>query len=183
MSYNFNSLKQNIKELEEWLKREMATIRTGRATPAILDGIKAEAYGSEMPINQLATVSVEDAKTIRVSPWDATQVKAIEKAITASNLGLSVTADGNGIRVNFPDLTSDRRTALIKVAKQKLEEARVTLRNERERVIKDLEGQEKSGIISEDDKFRLKNELQKMIDETGKTLEEIFAKKEKEIAE
>jgi len=183
MSYNFSPTKQNIKDLEEWLKREMSTIRTGRATPAILDGVKVEAYGSEMPINQLANVSVEDARTIRISPWDATQVKAIEKAIVASDLGLSVAVDGSGIRVNFPELTTDRRGALIKIAKQKLEDARVTLRTERERVIKEVDGQEKSGSISEDEKFRIKTELQKMVDDAGRALEEVFVKKEKEIGE
>jgi ribosome recycling factor len=183
MAYNFTPVKQNIKELEEWLRREMNTIRTGRATPAILDGVKVEAYGSEMPINQLANISVEDARMMRISPWDTTQTKAIEKAIQTSDLGLSVAVDGSGLRVMFPELTSDRRTALIKIAKQKLEDARITLRTEREKVIKDLEAQEKSGSISEDEKFRLKTELQKMVDDTGRTLEEIITKKEKEISE
>ena len=183
MAYNFLSTKQNIKDLEEWLKREMSTIRTGRATPAILDGVKVEAYGSEMPINQLANISVEDARMIRITPWDATQVKAIEKAILISDLGLSVTVDGSGIRVSFPELTTDRRGALVKIAKQKLEDARVTLRTEREKVLKDIDVQEKGGVISEDEKFRLKTELQKMIDDAGRVLEEVFVKKEKEISE
>ena len=183
MAYNFTPFRQNIKELEEWLKREMSTIRTGRATPAILDGIKVEAYGTEMPINQVANISVEDARMIRITPWDATQTKAIEKAIVAGDLGLSVAVDGVGLRVTFPELTGERRTALIKVAKQKLEDARVTLRNEREKIIKDVDAQEKGGTISEDEKFRVKAELQKMVDEAGKLLDDIFTKKEKEIIE
>ena len=183
MAYNFTGFKQNIKSLEEWLKGEFSTIRTGRATPAILDGVKVEAYGSDMSITQLGNISIEDARTLRITPWDMSQVKAIEKGINISNLGLSVALDDKGIRVIFPELTSDRRQALVKIAKQKLEDARITLRNEREKILKDVEGQEKDGKISEDEKFRTKAELQKMVDEAGRVLEEIFAKKEKEISE
>jgi ribosome recycling factor len=183
MSYNFSPFKQSIKEAEEWLRREYSSIRTGRATPAILDVVKVEAYGSEMSIPQIATVSIEDARMLRISPWDSTQTKAIEKGLQISGLGLSVVVDDKGLRVMFPELTSDRRQALIKIAKQKLEDARVTLRTEREKVLKELDKQKKEGSMSEDDQFRLKSELQKMVDDTSKTLEEIFNKKEKEITE
>ncbi len=183
MAYNFSSFKQNTTEVSEWLKREYSTIRTGRATPAILDSVRVDAYGAQMPINQLANISVEDARMMRVSPWDNTQTKAIEKAIVASDLGLSVTVDGAGLRISFPELTADRRTTLMKIAKQKLEDAKITIRTEREKVIKDVEAQEKAGTLSEDDKFRIKTELQKMVDDAGKTLDEIFDKKEKEISE
>jgi len=183
MAYNFSPFKQSIKEAEEWLRREYTGIRTGRATPAILDVVKVEAYGSEMTITQLANVSIEDARMLRISPWDASQTKAIEKGLQISGLGLSVVVDDKGIRVMFPELTSDRRAALVKIAKQKLEDARVTLRTEREKVIKELDKQKKEGTMSEDEQFRLKAELQKMVDDTSKTLEEIFNKKEKEIAE
>ena len=167
----------------EWLTREFSGIRTGRASPAILDGVLVEAYGSQMPINQVATIATESARTIRISPWDVSQTKAVEKAIVDSGLGLSVTVDGTGLRINFPELSSDRRTALLKIAKQKLEDAKTTLRSERERVVKDIDAQEKSGAISEDDKFRFKTELQKMVEDAGRKLEEVFEKKEKEIAE
>ncbi len=183
MAYNFSPTKQSLKDVEEWLKREFSTIRTGRATPAILDGVKVLAYESDMTITQLANISVEDARTIRITPWDMSQVKAIEKGITTSDLGLSVAVDDKGVRITFPELTSERRLALIKIAKQKLEDARVTLRTEREKVIKYLETSEKAGDISEDEKFRLKADLQKMLDDSSRTLEEIFAKKEKEISE
>ena len=183
MSYNFSTFKNNIKELEQWLKREFSTIRTGRATPAILDGVKVEAYGSEMSVTQVANISLEDARTLRITPWDMSLVKAVEKGITISDLGLSVSVDDKGLRVLFPELTSDRRGALVKIAKQKLEDARITLRNEREKIIKDVEGQEKGGKISEDEKFRVKAELQKIVDETGNILDQMFSKKEKEIAE
>jgi ribosome recycling factor len=183
MAYNFTPFKQSTKETEEWLKREFTTIRTGRATPAILDGVRVEAYGTDMSIAELANVSVEDARMIRVTPWDMSQVKSIEKGIVSSDLGLSVAVDEKGVRVIFPELTSDRRVSLIKVAKQKLEDAKIALRAEREKVIKDIDKQEKDGSISEDEKFRLKAELQKILDETNKVFDEIFVKKEKEIGE
>ena len=183
MAYNFGTFKQGSQEAVEWLKREFATIRTGRASPAILDGVSVEAYGSFMPINQLANISVEDARMIRITPWDATQTKAIEKAIVASDLGLSVAVDGSGLRISFPELTSDRRTALLKIAKQKLEDARVTLRGEREKAIKDIDSKQKAGEISEDEQFRMKTDLQVMVEATTRSLHELFAKKEKEISE
>ena len=183
MAYNFSIFKQNVKGLEEWLKSEFTTIRTGRATPAILDGVKVEAYGSNMSITQLGSISIEDARILRITPWDMSQVKAIEKGILTSDIGLSVAVDALGIRVMFPELTSDRRQALVKIAKQKLEEARITLRNEREKILKDVEGHEKSGKISEDEKFRTKTELQKIVDDAGRVLDQIFTKKEREISE
>ncbi len=183
MAYNLPQFKQGLKDVEEWLKKEFTGVRTGRATPAILDGVKVEAYGTEMPINQVANISVEDARMLRITPWDASQVKTIEKAILISDLGLSVSNDDKGLRVNFPELTSDRRAALIKIAKQKLEDARVTVRTEREKAIKDIDSQEKEKKISEDEKFRMKADLQKVLDDVNNTLDELFAKKEKEITE
>lgn len=183
MAYNFSQFKQGTVDLQEWLKREFGTIRTGRASPAILDGISVDAYGTQMPINQVANISVEDARMIRISPWDHALTKAVEKSIIDSGLGLSVAVDGSGLRVIFPELTADRRTALLKIAKQKLEDARVTLRGEREKVLKDVDAQEKAGTMSEDEKFRTKAELQKMVDEISNALDAIYVKKEKEISE
>lgn len=183
MAYNFNQIKQSVKDTEEWLKKEFMNIRTGRATPAILDSVKVEAYGGDMAVNQVANVSTEDARSLRVTPWDMSLSKAIEKGIMIADLGLSVSIDDKGLRIIFPELTGDRRVALVKVAKQKLEDARVALRTEREKVLKDIDKQEKENIISEDEKFRLKTEIQKILDDAGRTLEEIFDKKEKEISE
>ena len=183
MAYNFTPFKQSIKDTEDWLKKEFSSIRTGRAAPAILDSIKVDAYGGDMPINQVANISVEDARMLRISPWDATLSKAIEKAIMVSDLGLSVTVDDKGIRVVFPDLTSERRVSLIKIAKQKLEDAKIAIRTEREKALKEIDKQEKEKAISEDEKFRLKNELQKILDESNRSLDEVFTKKEKEITE
>jgi ribosome recycling factor len=183
MSYNFNQTKEEVKKVEEWLKSEFSGIRTGRATPAVLDAVKVEAYGSLVPINQVASVSVEDARMIRITPWDMSQVKAIEKGIQLADLGVSAGVDDKGIRVIFPELTGERRIMLLKLAKTKLEEARVSIRGEREKTLKEIDKMEKDGEISEDDKFRLKNELQKIVDDSGKNLEESYSKKEKEIGE
>lgn len=183
MAYNFSSFKQSTSELEDWLKKEFSTIRTGRANLAVLDGVLVDMYGSKMPINQLATVSTEDVRVIRISPWDKSSSKEIEKAVTSANLGLSITVDDKGLRIIFPELTSERRIGLIKLAKQKLEDAKITLRNEREKIVKDVDTKQKSGELSEDDKFRIKNELQKLVDELGEKLDSIFDKKEKEITE
>jgi ribosome recycling factor len=183
MAYDFSGFKKTTDNNLEWLKKEYSAIRTGRAAPAILDGVQVNAYGSKVPINQVATISIEGPKSIRISPWDKGVAKDIDSAIRESNLGVSVTLDDQGLRVIFPELTSDRRSMLIKLAKEKLEEARVTIRGEREKVHGDIDRKEKAGEISEDDKFRYRSELQKLVDETNKKLEELFDKKEKEITE
>lgn len=183
MAYNFSPFKKSAIDAEDWLRREFAGIRTGRATPSIFDGVKVEAYGSQMSITELANISIEDARMIRITPWDMSIAKSIEKSIITSDLGLSVTLDDKGLRVVFPDLTSERRTAFIKMAKQKLEDAKVTLRGEREKVLKDIDKQEKDGKMSEDEKFRTKTELQKILDEAMRALDEMFTKKDKEISE
>ena len=181
MAYDFSQLKNRIKDTEEWLKKELTGIRTGRANMAVLDTIQVEMYGSYMPVNQLANIALEDVRTLRIAPWDNTASKAIEKAISGSNLGLSTAVDDKGIRLFFPELTGERRIMLVKVAKEKMEDARVTLRKERESAWDDVQKKEKEGIITEDDKFRAKDEMQKYIDEGNNNLEALFVKKEQEI--
>src|ERR1035437_7468651 len=132
MGYDFKKLKDNIKGSEEWLKKEYSGLRTGIASPTILDGVFVEVYGSHLPINQVANIGIEDARVIRITPWDKTQSKAIEKAITVANLGVSVGTDDKGVRIFFPELTGDRRTLLIKTAKAKLEDAKVNVRSFRD---------------------------------------------------
>ena len=182
MAYDFKQLKTNIAATHEWLVKEMSGIRTGRATPTLLDGVQVEAYGARMPISQVASLSTEDARTLRITPWDASQVKEIERAITLANLGVSSAVDDKGLRVFFPELTSERREQLLKISKQKLEEARVALRGERDKVWSDIQAKEKDGKLSEDEKFRAKDEMQKLIDEGNKKLEELAERKEKEIS-
>jgi len=179
--YDFTKFKSKIKEVEEWLKKEYSGIRTGRATPTLLDGVKVESYGSMMSLTQVGSVNIEDPRTIRVVPWDMSLVKAIEKALVASNLGLAVSVDDKGLRVIFPELTSDRREQLVKLSKQKLEDAKVTLRGHREDVLKDLQAKEKAGGTGKDDILRFKNDLQKFVDQANASLQEIFEKKEKEV--
>ena len=135
-----------------------------------------------MPISQVASLSTEDARTLRITPWDASQVKEIERAITLANLGVSSAVDDKGLRVFFPELTSERREQLLKISKQKLEEARVALRGERDKVWSDIQAKEKDGKLSEDEKFRAKDEMQKLVDEGNKKLEELAERKEKEIS-
>lgn len=182
MAYNFTNFQNKIKSTEEWLAKELSAIRTGRASISFLDGVRVESYGSEMPISSVATISNEGPTTIRIAPWDASQIKSIEKALTISNLGVSIVTDGSGIRVIFPELTGERRTQLIKVAKDKLEDARVALRRERNEIMDDINSQKKSGAMGEDEAERNKLEVEKRMKEAGDKLEMAFDKKEKEIA-
>lgn len=179
--FNFAELKTGVKGVEEWLQNELSVIRTGRASPAILDFVQVEAYGSRMSIKELANIVVEDAKTVRVEPWDTSMGKEIEKAINNSNLGLSLSPFEKGLRVIFPELTSERREQFVKVVKQKLEEGRVSLRGLRDKTGKAIDEKEKEGGMSEDDKFRFKDEMQKIIDESGRKLEALAEKKEADI--
>lgn len=183
MQYNFGGFKSASDTILDWLKREYSSIRTGRAAPNILDTVMVLAYGSKMPINQLATVTIESARTLRITPWDKTVSGSIDAAIRESNLGLSVAVDDQGLRISFPELSSERRVQLLKLAKEKLEEARIKVRSEREKTLNDFDKKEKEGSLSEDDKFRLRNELQKLVDETNEKLNTLSAAKEKEISE
>lgn len=181
MQYNFSNFKVALKKVEEFLGKEYSQLNIGRASPMVLDGINVESYGSSMPLKNVASVSIEDPKTLRVSPWDKNQIKGIEKSIISANLGLSVAVDDSGIRVIFPQLTTESRQSLVKVLKEKLEESRIAVRREREDVVGDIDAKQKEGKMTEDEKFRAKEELQKIITETNNKLEELFEKKEKEV--
>ncbi len=175
MQYNFSNFKSELKKVEEFLAKEYSQLNIGRASPMILDGVSVESYGSYVPLKNVASVSIEDPKTLRIAPWDKNQIKDIERAIVSANLGLSVAVDDSGIRVIFPQLTTETRQKLVKVLKEKLEESRITVRREREKALKDLEA------LTEDEKFSGKTELQKIIDEANGALEAVFEKKEKEV--
>lgn len=182
MAYDFKPFEKTIAEVVEHAKKELSGVRTGRATPAILDGVQVESYGSRVAVNTIANVSVEDARTLRVSPWDASLGKEIEKAVIQANLGLSVASDERGVRVSFPELTADRRVSLIKLAKEKIEDCRTRLRVARDEVWGDIQEQEKNGDMPEDDKFRAKDEMQKRVDAANTQFNELLERKEKEIA-
>src|SRR3989344_1849265 len=181
MAYDFSKLKANIAETEQWLAGELAGVRTGRATPTLLDSVKPEAYGARTPLRELASVSVEDARTLRIVPWDKTLTKAIEKGITEADLGVGLATDSEGLRVSFPELTSERRIQLSKIASDKTEHARVTLRSHRTDALKALAAAEAPGGMGEDEMARLKVELQKLVDASNNTFAEMLDKKLSEI--
>jgi len=183
MAHDFSKLKAHSKETEEWLTRELAGVRTGRATPSLLDGVKPEAYGTRTPLHELASVSVEDAKTLRIIPWDKTLAKAIEKGITEADLGVGLSTDDQGLRVSFPELTSERREQLLKLAGDKTEQAKVTLRSHRTDALQALEAAEKAGGMGEDETKRLKGEIQKLIDAGNNALMKVFERKKTEITQ
>ncbi len=181
MQYNFSNFKSELKKVEEHLNKEYREMNAGRASPMVLDSISVESYGSYVPLKNVASVSIEDPKTLRIAPWDKNQVKDIEKAIVAANLGLSVATDEKGLRVIFPQLTTETREKLVKVLKERLEEARISVRREREGVLEDMVEQEKNAKMTEDDLFRGKEELQKVVNEANANLEAVFEKKEAEV--
>ncbi len=181
MAYQFTHWTARVRGVEEHLAKELASLQSGRAAPGALDGVLVESYGSMMPIKHLATISLEGPRALRIVPFDASLAKEIEKALSLANLGLSVSADDAGIRIHFPELTGERRTLLLKTAKEKLEHARIALRRARDEVLKDIEAKEKEKVIGEDERFRLKKELEKLSDAENKKLEEAYLRKEREI--
>ncbi len=183
MAYDFKRFDGRTSDIDSWLLREFSGIRTGRATPALLDLVNIEAYGSRMSMNQVGSVSVEDPRTLRVSIWDASLVREVEKAIQNSDLGVSVVSDGTGMRVMFPALTGERRIQLLKIAKAKLEEARVSIRGARDEAMKEIDALQKANEMSDDDKFSAKEELQRRVEKCNNSLESHYFQKEKEINE
>lgn len=181
MAYDFSSLDKKITDTKDWLSREYQSLRTGRASAALLDAVQVNAYGTRTPLNQVGSVSVEDARTLRVVPWDASLVKEIEKSITEEDLGVGVGADDAGVRITFPELTSDRRTEFVKMAKAKLEEARTAIRGGRDDAWNEIQKLEKDGEISEDEKFNLKEDMQGRVDAANTEMDKLFAIKENEI--
>jgi ribosome recycling factor len=158
-------------------------VRTGRATPTLLDNVKPEAYGNRSSLRELGSVAVEDARTLRIVPWDKTVTKAIEKAIIEADLGVGVSTDDQGLRVTFPALTAERREQLSKLAGDKTEQAKVTLRGHRTDAIKELDAAEKGGGMGKDEVARLKTEVQKLIDAGNEALQAALTRKEEEIAQ
>ncbi len=181
MSYDFSQIKKEAAEVEEWFKKECSVLRTGRATPALVENLLVESYGARTPLKHIAAIGIEDAKTIRISPWDSSSLKDIEKAVSSSNLGVQPIADKDSIRIRLPDLTEERRISLKKILYEKLEEAKVSLKLKRDEVWKDIQEKQREGEITEDEKYRYKDDLQKIIDETVERLEEAAKKKEEEI--
>lgn len=164
-------------------KRELTRVRTGRATPALLDGIMVDYYGSRMPINQVASISVPESRQLVIQAWDQNVLPEIEKAILKSELGLTPNNDGKVVRVSIPPLTEERRKDLVKLVNKMAEEARVAVRNVRRDHMERLKKMKKDKEISEDEMYRLQDELQKITDDHIETIDKIRADKEKEIME
>jgi ribosome recycling factor len=182
--------KQIIKDAEEKMKKsleafrhELASMKAGRATPALLDKVRVDVYGTPSPVSHAANVEVPDSRTIVIKPWDRAMLKAIEKAILVSDLGLNPTNDGIVIRLSIPPMTEDRRKDLVKVVHKHTEEARVAMRNIRRDANDAIKKAEKEKTISEDESKRGQDEVQKLTDKMVKELDAVMAHKEKEIME
>lgn len=185
-----DSIPSVLKEAEEKMKsalqatrRELASIRTGRANPSLLDRITVDYYGTPTPLTQLASISVPEARLLVVQPWDKSVMKEIEKAILSSDLGLTPNSDGQVLRIQIPQLTEERRKDLARVARNEAENKRVAVRNVRRDANEALKQLEKDGVISEDECRRAQTQVQELTDKYVAEIDELLAAKEKEILE
>ncbi|WP_299976384.1 ribosome recycling factor [Desulfobacula sp.] len=175
--------KERMGKSEKAFEKELSKVRTGRASQAILDGVKVDYYGTQTPLPQMATVSIPESRLIAVKPWDVSVINEVEKAILKANLGLTPSNDGKLIRISIPPLTEERRKEIAKSASKICEDYKVAIRNIRRDSNEMLKELQKEGDISEDDSFKAQKQVQNETDEYIKRLDEIFAKKEKEILE
>ncbi len=173
--------KRRMEKSVEAVAQQLARLRSGKATPALLEGIKVDYYGTMVPINQIASISTPEPRLLVVHPWDKSAVPAVEKAIQASDLGLTPNSDGTVIRIPIPPLTEERRRELVKVAKKIAEEGKVAIRNIRREIIEDIKTRQKEGELPEDDSFRLQEKVQEITEKYSKKIDELFKAKEEEI--
>jgi len=179
----FQETKESMGKSVEALKNELKRLRTGRASLAILDGIKVDYYGTLTPLNQMATLAVPESRLITIQPWDTSVIKDIEKAILKSDLSLTPSSDGKIVRISIPQLTEDRRKELVKVVHKVCEEHKVSIRNFRRDSNDLMKSMKKEGEIAEDDAFKAQDRIQKITDEHIKLIDDCFTEKEKEILE
>jgi ribosome recycling factor len=179
----FASAEHRMKRAVEILQRDYGNIRTGRASPSLLDRIQVDYYGTPTPVNNLATISVPEPRLIVVQPWDRTALPSIEKAIQKSDLGLNPSSDGTVIRLAIPQLTEERRKEIVKQVHRRAEEGRVAVRNIRRESHDELKKQERDHAISEDDLKRSTDRLQKMTDKYVAEIEEVARRKEHDVLE
>lgn len=172
-----STLEQDIAKAKEWLKTELSQLSTGRANPSILDSVQVDSYGTKQPLKNMAAITTEDPKTLRIAPWDKGQIKDIERAIMDAKLPVTVSTDDQGVRVHIPPLTEETRQSLAKLLKEKLEQARVRIRSARE----DANHLLKEAGLSEDETRSIKDKIQKIVDTAGEELQGMFAKKETEV--
>lgn len=177
----FNNIKTDLQEVVDWLKAEFKTVSAGVATPSILDSVQVESYGSYMPVMHAASITTEDAKTLKIVAFDKSQLKNIEMAIRSADLGLSLIVDGECVRVIFPQLTSETRAKYVKIAKEKLEEARIRVRKVRGEAMDEIDEAKKAGEVGEDDQHKKREAVQKSVEETNSQLEGLFEQKESAI--
>ncbi|KKQ27713.1 MAG: Ribosome-recycling factor [Candidatus Magasanikbacteria bacterium GW2011_GWC2_37_14] len=173
--------KGDFNQSVEYFKKDISSLRTGRATPALVEDLVIEAYGARQALKALASITVQDAKTIAVEPWDKSITMAVEAGIRASQLGINPVNNGKVILLPLPELSSERRQELIKVLHQKIEAARIAIRQLREMVRDEIEAGEKAKEISEDEKYKLQDELEEMVKEFNEKLKELGEGKETEI--
>lgn len=183
MAANLNVFEDKMKKTISVLESEMKAIRAGRANPGILDKVSVEYYGAPSPLTQIANVSVPDARTIMVQPWDATILGDIEKAILKSDIGITPNNDGKSIRLNFPPLTEERRKEIVKGIHKKGEDSKVAIRSIRRDAMEDAKAQKKNGEITEDDVKNIEKDIQKLTDNYIKEIDNVIAAKEKEVLE
>lgn len=178
---NINEFKGDFDKVIDFLKTDIAGLRTGRASTAMVEGIMVEAYGTRQPLKAMASISIPDPKTLMIDPWDKSTLSAVEKGIRDSNLGINPVNDGRGIRLSLPELTVERRSELVKVLKDRCENARISARKVREEIKDIIISTEKEGGMSEDERFRLLEDLDKMVKDYNDTIKEIGDNKEAEI--
>jgi ribosome recycling factor len=183
MSTDYKEITEKMQKTVEVLTSEFAGVRAGRANPSVLNKITIEYYGTTTPVNQLATISTPDPRTLVIQPWDASVLKPIEKAIQASDLGINPQNDGRVIRLVFPQLTEERRKELAKQVKKYAEEAKVAIRNIRRDAMEKYKTQKKKSEITEDDFKNIEKDVQKITDDFIKDIDDLAAKKEKELFE
>lgn len=176
-----NQNKPEFDKVIDHLKHDISSLRTGRATPAIVEDIMIDVYGMRQPVKSIASISVLDAKTLAIEPWDKSIVQALDKGLRDSNLGINPVNDGKMIRLPLPELSHERRQELIKVLNQKMEQARISLRKVREDIRTAIDKAEKDKQISEDDKFKMQDALEKIVKEYYDKVREIGEEKEKDI--
>ena len=183
MSSEYKDFTDRMQKTVDVLQQQFATVRAGRANAAVLDQIRVDYYGSPTPIQQIASISVPDPRTLIIQPWDASSLRSIEKAIQMSDLGINPQNDGRIIRLAFPQLTEERRRDLIKLVRKYNEEAKVAIRNIRRDAMDFFKAQKKKSEITEDDYKDTEKDLQKLTDEYIKDLDKVTERKEKELSE
>jgi len=173
--------KEQFDKVLEHFHHELSSVRTGRANPALLSTVMVESYGAKVPLQQVASITVSDAKTLTISPWDKSQLQEIEKGIIAANLGFTPGNDGNVIRINLPPLTEDRRKEMVKLVGQMAESARIGIRQIREDMVKELKRSEAAGDITKDDLAHEQKKLQDMVDDLNSQVKDGADDKEQEL--